>query len=86
MEKITDRQKYQAYCQFFPQTQTPARYAGQGNVCALCRIRQSGHAKGSVPAAGHLLLQPRQTFAELLQLFNHINHAEGKALLFLKSH
>lgn len=38
------------------------------------------------PAAGHLLLQSRKTFAKLLQLFNHINHSEGKALVSLKSH
>lgn len=38
------------------------------------------------PAAGHLPLQPRKTFAKLLQLFSHINHFEGKALLSLKSH
>lgn len=81
-----DRQKYQAYCHFFPltHTQTPANYAGQGNVCVLCRIRHSGHAKGLVPCSWPSL-RTAKTFAELLQLFNHINHAEGKALL-LKSH
>lgn len=62
-------------------TQTPARPLQGKELCALGRIRQPGHAKGLVPCSWDLPLQPRKTFAKLLQLFNHINHSEGRHLV-----